>query len=123
MPVMLTTVAALGFGVATAASSHGIVASEDKEESVWVSPADFFGEPHHNGGTKERLITPAAGKKPHIWMLLFDDYGWADAGWHRDTVGPGGVHIPADPEVVTPNLNQMVKEGIELDRACELCSY
>ena len=87
------------------------------EPDRWISPAEFFGEPNHNGGTHERLLPPAAGKKPHIWMLLFDDYGWADAGWHRDTTGPGGVHIPADPEVVTPNLNQMVKEGIELDRA------
>ena len=87
------------------------------EPDRWISPAEFFGEPNHNGGIHERLLPPAAGKKPHIWMLLFDDYGWADAGWHRDTTGPGGVHIPADPEVVTPNLNQMVKEGIELDRA------
>jgi hypothetical protein len=91
--------------------------AEPGAEERWISPGEFFGEAEHNGGIKERLLAPAAGKKPHIWMLLFDDYGWADAGWHRDTIGPGGVHIPADPEVVTPNLNQMVKEGIELDRA------
>jgi hypothetical protein len=110
---MPTLVAALSVCAGLAA------ATAEPAADRWVSPAEFYGEPQHNGGTKERLIAPAAGagKKPHIWMLLFDDYGWADAGWHRDTIGPGGVHIPADPEVVTPNLNQMVKEGIELDRA------
>ena len=86
----------------------------------WVSPADFFGDGQHNGGTLERLTVPAAGKgkQPHIWMLLFDDYGWADAGWHRGTI-TAGVKVAATPEVQTPNLNAMVKEGIELDRACE----
>jgi hypothetical protein len=33
----------------------------------------------HNGGFKERLVEPAGAEKPHIVMILFDDYGWADA--------------------------------------------
>lgn len=28
-----------------------------------------------------------------------------------------GVHVPATTEVQTPNLDQLVREGIELDRA------
>ena len=40
--------------------------------------------------------------------------GWANAGWHR----------PGDKEVVTPNLDAMVKNGIELNRsyAYKCCS-
>lgn len=30
-----------------------------------------------------------------------DDYGFAEAGWHRNTT-IGGVHIPYTDEVVTP---------------------
>jgi hypothetical protein len=28
-------------------------------------------------------LRPAAGKKPHIIIHLADDFGWANAGWHR----------------------------------------
>ena len=58
----------------------------------WVHPQ---GLPEgHNGGFAERLTQPAGGKKPHILMLLFDDFGWADAGWHRNYTAPGGEHVP-----------------------------
>lgn len=53
-------------------------------------------------------LLPAEGEKPHILMLLMDDYGWANAGWHR----PEGYT-----EVKTPTMNSLVKAGIELDRA------
>ena len=44
------------------------------------------------------------------------DYGWADAGWHRiDDRDPSK-------DVMTPNMNQLVKEGIEMDRQCESAS-
>ena len=46
----------------------------------WVAPR---GLPEgSNGGTLERLTRPAgAGKQPHIVFILWDDYGWAEAGW------------------------------------------
>ena len=53
-------------------------------------------------------LAPAAGKKPHIIMHLADDFGWANAGWHR----PKGYK-----EVQTPSMDELVKEGIELDHA------
>ena len=73
----------------------------------------------------------AAPPKPHILMLLADDFGWANAGWHRHTgetrtvaAFPGSSHPPrprADDkgrrEVQTPNMDALVKEGIELDQA------
>jgi arylsulfatase A-like enzyme len=41
---------------------------------------------------------------------LQDDYGWADSGWHRL-----GDNDPAA-DVMTPNMNALVKLGIEMDR-------
>lgn len=38
------------------------------------------------------------------------DFGWGDAGWHRDTPSR---------EVVTPTMDALVKEGVELNRHCE----
>jgi hypothetical protein len=61
----------------------------------------------HNGGFTERLIPPAAGKKPHILWLLLDDYGWAELSVHRR---------PASPEVLTPNMEGLIHEGILFDR-------
>jgi len=39
-------------------------------------------------------------------MILVDDWGWNNVGYHR----------PGDPEVVTPSIDALVKDGIELDR-------
>lgn len=49
-------------------------------------------------------------------MILLDDYGWANAGWHRGVVGPGGTFIPETDEVQTPAMDALVKDGIELNR-------
>ena len=38
--------------------------------------------------------------------MIVDDFGWGDSGWHRRE----------DPEIVTPTMNELVREGIELDR-------
>lgn len=53
-------------------------------------------------------LAPATGTKPHIIMHLADDFGWANAGWHR---------APGFDEVQTPNMNHLVQCGIELDQA------
>ena len=45
--------------------------------------------------------------KPHILYMLVDDWGWADVGYHRD---------PPTKEVVTPNIDSLVKTGLELDQ-------
>ena len=90
------------------------VLSFSPTQDSWVLPKGLADG--HNGGQHERLTAPVADKKPHILMILFDDYGWADAGWHRDYTAPGGEHVPATPEVSTPNLNALVKQGIDLDR-------
>ena len=61
-------------------------------------------------------VATSSEKRPHIVMVLWDDYGWADAGWHRNYTGPGGIHVDATAEIQTPHLNNLVAEGIELDR-------
>ena len=55
---------------------------------------------------------PVPGKKKHVIAILADDYGWADAGWHR---------AEGYTEVQTPYLDDLVKEGIELDRQGQAC--
>jgi len=62
------------------------------------------------------IATPAVTKnKPHIVMMLVDDWGWANVGYHRD---------PPTKEVVTPNMDSLVTEGLELDQhyAFKVCS-
>ncbi len=41
--------------------------------------------------------------KPNIILLVADDMGWNDIGYHN-------------PEIKTPNLDRLAEEGVELDR-------
>ena len=45
--------------------------------------------------------------------MLSDNLGWANVGYHR-AVSPAGP----SPEVQTPNIDGLVRSGIELDRFC-----
>ena len=49
----------------------------------------------------------SAAEKPHILFLLVDDWGWANVGYHREV---------ATREVQTPNFDDLVKNGLELDQ-------
>ena len=97
--------------LATAAAVSTFSVSSGEEQ--WVTPPGF--PDGHNGGFQERLIQPAGNSKPHLVFILFDDYGWADAGWHRN-YSIGGVTVPPTNEVQTPTLNDMVQNGINLNR-------
>jgi hypothetical protein len=67
-----------------------------------------------------------ANKLPHIFFVvccfiqllsftdsdnelpqIVDDFGWAEVGYHRDV---------KTPEIVTPTIDALVKEGVELNR-------
>lgn len=52
----------------------------------------------------DTTTTPA---KPHVLLVLADDLGWGNVGWHRK---------PAFAETQTPILDGLVKDGIELNR-------
>ena len=60
-------------------------------------------------------VVAAASSKPHIVLMLVDDWGWDNVGYHRN---------PPTKEVVTPNIDNLVKEGLELDQhyAYKFCS-
>jgi arylsulfatase A-like enzyme len=50
------------------------------------------------------LVFPAyAGENPNVLLIVADDLGWSDVGWH------GGF-------AKTPNMDRLVREGRELDR-------
>ena len=68
---------------------------------------ELLGGATHNGGVRETLVPPVAGRRPHVLFVLVDDFGWADAGWHRP---------PGYKDVQTPVMNSMVAQGIELER-------
>jgi len=59
----------------------------------------------------------SAAKQPHIVHILVDDLGWAEVGYHNKAARAVG-------DVRTPNLDQLAKEGLELDRfyAEKICS-
>ena len=46
--------------------------------------------------------TVVAAKQPNIVIVVADDLGWADVGFHSD-------RIP------TPHLDRIAREGVELD--------
>eukprot|EP01084_Bolivina_argentea_P010408 19385_1 len=50
-------------------------------------------------------ITIAQNAKPNIFFILADDLGWANVQYHND-----------NGEVKTPNINYLVKNGLELNR-------
>eukprot|EP00937_MAST-01D_sp_MAST-1D-sp2_P006826 g6826.t1 len=60
-------------------------------------------------------LASGARHQPHLVLVLADDLGWGNVGWHR---------APATAEVQTPVLDRMVSEGVELNRfyAYHMCS-
>ena len=96
------TVALLSTMVAVGAVGYSIYASHGAQLDCASSPPSS--------------PPPSTSQAPHIVMILIDDWGWANAGWHRNTLGPGGHFIPATSEVRTPHMDALVREGIELDR-------
>lgn len=63
----------------------------------------------------------APAPKPHVLLILADDYGWANFGVHRRDAA---TSQQARAEVHTPNLDSLVDTGVLLDRhyAYKICS-
>jgi arylsulfatase A-like enzyme len=49
------------------------------------------------------LAAAAAAEKPNIILIVADDMGWADVGYHGSPIR-------------TPNIDRLAGEGIELER-------
>lgn len=62
-------------------------------------------------------------KKPHVVLILADDYGWANFGEHRIRVGTA-AEKQGQAEVNTPNLDRLASHGVLLERhyAYKICS-
>lgn len=60
---------------------------------------------------EEKAASPKPKPKPNIVILLADDLGWADVGYHAKRFR-------------TPRIDRLVREGVELDRfyVCPMCS-
>ncbi len=48
------------------------------------------------------VAAPAENARPNVVLIVADDLGWADVGYHN-------------PEIRSPNIDRLVKTGIELD--------
>ena len=59
----------------------------------------------------------AADDQPHIVLILIDDLGWANVGYHRD---PSTAEVDVD----TPNIDSLVEQGLELNHhyAASVCA-
>uniref|UniRef100_A0A7S2RQN2 Sulfatase N-terminal domain-containing protein n=1 Tax=Mucochytrium quahogii TaxID=96639 RepID=A0A7S2RQN2_9STRA len=58
------------------------------------------------------LTFAANADKPHVLLVLVDDFGWNNVGYHRERLSQKYT----DSEVNTPNIDNLVKTGIELNR-------
>ena len=61
---------------------------------------------HRSSAFFNWLVTRADWAAGVLHALLQDDFGWADADWHR----PAGWK-----EAATPHMMELLKEGVELD--------
>ena len=57
--------------------------------------------------SKSATLKSGQPSKPHIIFMMVDDWGWANVGYHLNTTSK---------EVVTPNIDNLVKEGVQLDQ-------
>ncbi|EGD79285.1 hypothetical protein PTSG_12912 [Salpingoeca rosetta] len=59
-------------------------------------------------GGDDDAAAPPSNQPPHILMVLVDDLGWADVGYHRSG--------PHKSDIQTPTIDKLVSQGIALER-------
>ena len=69
-------------------------------EEIFLTTGSLFGG-SGLGVRTVRLRDKRAGREPNILIFVSDDTGWNDVGFHN-------------PEVETPNIDRMAREGVEL---------
>jgi hypothetical protein len=78
--------------------------------SVGVSLSHFHH--HHSPPPLTAIIaSPSSSHHGH------DHHHHHHCSWHRNYTAPGGEFVPATDEVQTPNLDSLVREGVNLNRA------
>ena len=80
----------------------GVIFAKVKFKKVASSDFDF---PTAQTPNLASLIKtrPANAPPPNVVILLADDLGWADVGYHGS-------------DIKTPNIDRLAKEGMQLDR-------
>ena len=73
---------------------------------IFSCASDKTGEPDHSGEPVESAV-----KQPNILIIVSDDTGYHDVGFHGS-------------EIMTPNLDRLAREGVELENfyAYPVCS-
>ena len=68
---------------------------------------------NNNNNSNQYLVVngkkTSIATKPHILLVVADDFGWGDVSYHRQN----GTY---DKKVQTPTMDNLVKDGIELNR-------
>jgi len=78
--------------------------------AAWVSCAAVVAS--ILGQAQASHVAPPRSPKPHVLMVVVDDWGWGNTGFHRgETSTDPGAH-----EWQTPNIDVLVDEGILLQR-------
>ena len=62
------------------------------------------------------LPVDLAAERPNVVILLADDLGWADVGYHGGQIDGG--------QIDTPNIDRLARDGVRLENfhVCPLCS-
>eukprot|EP00485_Elphidium_margaritaceum_P024721 CAMPEP_0202712544 /NCGR_PEP_ID=MMETSP1385-20130828/42623_1 /ASSEMBLY_ACC=CAM_ASM_000861 /TAXON_ID=933848 /ORGANISM="Elphidium margaritaceum" /LENGTH=95 /DNA_ID=CAMNT_0049372615 /DNA_START=44 /DNA_END=328 /DNA_ORIENTATION=+ len=74
--------------------------------STSAKPDKALGMTTRQRDTKTYRSSQAISDKPNVIFVLADDLGWGNVGYHNHE----------NPEVVTPNIDYLVKHGLELNR-------
>ena len=53
---------------------------------------------------------------PHILLVLLDDWGYANAGWHRNYSAPGGGFVYGEVLSVDPAMHREYQEAAQGSR-------
>lgn len=95
-------------GVIGVASLSGAARSHGGGTTTPDTPSRFLGAPPEGGAGAPKAKIP---NSPNVVVILADDLGWGDVGYHN-------------PLVVTPNLDQLATEGAKLERyyTAPICS-
>ena len=81
-----------------------IIAASPKQAVDALSSMAFFAV----ASLLASLPSAPLDTKPHFLLVLADDLGWGNVGWHRKD--------DLSDEVVTPTLDKLVEEGSEWRR-------
>ena len=55
----------------------------------------------------------ASAEKPHIFMVLVDDWGWNDVGFHKKEYHADVINR----DIRTPNIDKLAAQGVQFNRA------